>query len=125
METMDINGNKDQRGFVVNPFEHLENTGDITNFHAFSIEKNHSRGNHLHPARNEQVLVVAGEITVTTTAGTTRLNSGIPSILTIPEGMQHTFSNESDETAVVLCWSSRRDEDYQGEDTVRETIPGT
>ena len=119
METKDISGHKDQRGFVVNPFEHLDNTGDITNFHAFSIEKSHSRGNHFHPARNEQVLVVAGEITVITTAGTTRLNAGTPSILTIPEGMRHTFSNESDETAVVLCWSSRKNENYQGEDTVR------
>ena len=119
MERKELAGHKDQRGFVVNPFEHLENTGDITNFHAFSIEKGHSRGNHFHPARNEQILVVAGEIVVTTAAGLTRLQSNTPSILTIPEGMKHTFFNEGDETAVVLCWSSRRDEHYEGEDTLR------
>lgn len=119
MKTEKISENKDQRGFVLNPFEHLENTGEVTNFHAFSIEKGHSRGNHFHPARNEQVLVVSGEITVETPAGTRVLNAYSPSILTIPGGMQHTFTNLGDKAAVVLCWTTTRDENYTGEDTVR------
>jgi len=119
MEIRDISGHTDDRGFVVNPFEHMENTGDITNFHAFSIMKHQSRGNHLHPGRNEQVLVVAGEITVTTSDGIITLNANNPSILTIPEGVRHTFSNKGDHAAIVLCWSSRRNNDYNGEDTLR------
>lgn len=119
MEKHEISDHRDQRGFVVNPFQHIENTGEITNFHAFSIEKGHSRGNHFHPARNEQVLVVSGKITVETTAGSTVLTAENPSILTIPGGMRHTFTNGCDETAVVLCWSSTREEGYKGEDTRR------
>lgn len=119
MEHRTLDDHRDHRGYVINPFAHLENTGDITNFHTFTIEPGHSRGNHLHPARNEQVLVLAGEISVETSAGTRVLTGLSPSILTIPGGMEHTFTNNSRETAVVMCWSSQRESGYEGEDTVR------
>ncbi len=119
MEHRTLNDHRDRRGYVINPFAEMEDTGDITNFHTFTIEPGHSRGNHFHPARNEQVLVLAGEIEVRTPAGTRTLTGLSPSILTIPGGMEHTFVNGSDETAVVMCWSSERDTGFQGEDTVR------
>ena len=119
MKHMHLDDHRDARGFVVNPFEHLEDTGEVTNFHVFSIEPGHARGDHRHPARNEQVLVVAGSITVRTDAGSTVLRREPSAMLTIPMGMNHTFVNEGTETAVVMCWSSERREDHDGEDTVR------
>lgn len=119
MSNQILNDHRDNRGFVVNPFEHLASTGDITNCHAFSIEPGCSRGNHTHPARNEQILVLSGAITVKQKDGSTTLSAAMPSILTIPKGIRHTFENNTTETAVVICWSSERKEDYTGDDTVR------
>jgi quercetin dioxygenase-like cupin family protein len=119
MKHTHIDDHRDPRGFVVNPFEHLEDTGEVTNFHVFSIEPGHARGDHRHPARNEQVLVVAGSITVKTDAGSTVLRREPSAMLTIPMGMNHTFVNEGTETAVVMCWSTEREEGHNGEDTVR------
>ena len=111
MEYIRLDDHRDHRGCVVNPFQHIADTGEISNFHSFTIEPGHFRGNHLHPERNEQVLVMSGTITVDTPSGTAILDGAVPSILTIPPGMQHTFSNEGAQTAVVLCWSSSRDRD--------------
>lgn len=119
MEEMVLNDHRDSRGFVVNPFEHLADTGNITNCHAFTIQPGCSRGNHLHPGRNEQVLVLAGEVTVETPAGSATLTADKPAILTIPRGTGHIFLNTSEEPSVVLCWSSSREMNYTGEDTVR------
>ena len=119
MDIRRIEDHRDNRGFVVNPFEQVGNTGDISNCHAFSIEKGCSRGNHLHPGRNEQVLVLAGEITVESNGKASVMSWKTPSILTIPSGEPHAFFNKGDETAVVLCWSSSRNGSYRGEDTVR------
>lgn len=105
-----LNDHRDERGFVVNPFEHLADTGCISNCHAFSMEPGSTRGNHTHTARNEQVLVLEGTVTVTHNDETTTLTAATPSILTIQKGVKHTFRNNSDETAVVLCWSSERTE---------------
>ncbi len=113
-----LDDHRDQRGFVVNPFELLANTGDISNCHAFSIEPGHSRGNHTHPARNEQILVLSGSITVQYPDKKTVLSAEKPSILTVSAGSKHTFTNNSTATAVVICWSSARDETYAGDDTV-------
>jgi dTDP-4-dehydrorhamnose 3,5-epimerase-like enzyme len=124
MKKQNLNDNRDNRGFVVNPFDHLDNTGEITNCHAFSIEPGCSRGNHAHPARNEQVLVLSGTVTVRSTAGDTVLSSDHPAILTIPDGMEHLFLNITDRTAIVMCWSSKRKAEYSGSDTVRTELPG-
>ena len=113
-----LDDHRDHRGFVVNPFELLANTGDISNCHAFSIEPGYARGNHTHPARNEQVLVLSGAITVKQKDGSTTLSAAMPSILTIPRGIRHIFENNSTETAVVICWSSEREESYTEDDTV-------
>lgn len=119
MRNQILNDHRDSRGFVVNPFEHLAGTGDISNCHAFSIEPECSRGNHTHPARNEQILVLSGAITVKQQNKDITLSAETPSILTIPSGIRHTFENNTKETAVVICWSSERKEGYTGDDTVR------
>ncbi|MCD4708151.1 MAG: cupin domain-containing protein [Candidatus Sabulitectum sp.] len=119
MRNQILNDHRDNRGFVVNPFEHLANTGDISNCHAFSIEPGCTRGNHTHPARNEQILVLSGDITVKQKDGNTTLSAKTPSILTIPRGIRHTFENNTKEIAVAICWSSNREEGYTGDDTVR------
>jgi len=116
-----LEDHRDNRGYVVNPFEHMTNTGDITNCHAFTIEPGHSRGDHTHPGRNEQVLVLSGEITVSTPSESIVLTGTAPSILSIPQGQKHTFSNTGKATAVVICWSSARDSEYSGDDTLRDT----
>ena len=113
-----LDDHRDERGFVVNPFEHISSTGEISNCHAFSIEPGCTRGNHTHPARNEQVLVLAGSIDVIHSGETTTLAAATPSILTIPENTIHAFKNSGSETAVVICWSSTREDKYAGDDTV-------
>jgi dTDP-4-dehydrorhamnose 3,5-epimerase-like enzyme len=40
-------------------------------------------------------------------------------ILTIPGGLAHTLRNRGEATAVAVCWSSGREGDYQGPDTIR------
>ena len=118
MDNWVLDDHRDSRGFVVNPFEHLADTGDITNCHAFSIEPGRTRGNHTHPGRNEQILVLSGAVAVKQKEATTTLSADSPSILTIPEGVKHIFENNTDETTVVICWSSEREEGYKGDDTV-------
>ena len=118
MNKISLNDHRDNRGFVVNPFEHLADTGDISNCHAFSIEPGCARGNHTHPARNEQILVLSGTITIKLKDSSTILSTSSSSILTIPAGTKHTFDNNTKETAVLICWSSERKEGYTGDDTV-------
>ena len=118
MNNQILDDHRDSRGFVVNPFLYLENTGDISNCHAFSIEPGCSRGNHTHPARNEQVLVLSGAVTVKCNDEIIVLTAEFPSIFTIPEGIKHSFKNETEQTAAVICWSSKRKESYTGDDTV-------
>lgn len=103
-----LDDHRDQRGFVVNPFQHLSDTGQITNCHAFSIEPGCKRGNHTHEDRNEQVLVLSGEITVTVPDNSITLTAATPSILTIPRGTRHTFQNTGEVTSAVICWSSEK-----------------
>ncbi len=118
MNNQILNDHRDDRGFVVNPFEFLSDTGDISNCHAFSIEPGCKRGNHTHPGRNEQVLVLSGSVTVFHNNETTILSAGSPSIFTIPEVTKHTFENNTQKTVVVICWSSERIKNYTGDDTV-------
>ncbi len=118
MSNQILDDHRDNRGFVVNPFSHLNNTGDISNCHAFSIEPGCSRGNHTHPARNEQVLVLSGAVSVKYCNKTVVLTAEFPSIFTIPEGIKHSFENDTQQTATLICWSSERKEGYRGDDTV-------
>ena len=111
----------DHRGFVLNPFEHLDDTGSITNCHVFSIEPGCIRGNHTHPGRNEEVLLLSGELTIEfPETGTLRkLTMDEPGLLVIEQGTGHLFENRGTATSVAICWSSRRDPDYEGCDTIR------
>ena len=113
-----LDDHRDDRGFVVNPFNHIENTGDISNCHAFSIEPGCSRGNHTHPGRNEEVLLLAGKIDIITPDKAVTVSVKNPEIVSIPENTKHTFKNNSNTTATVICWSNKYDSDYIGDDTI-------
>lgn len=110
----------DARGWVINPFDHLAQPGGMSCCHAFSIEPGCSRGSHSHPARDEQVLVLHGEIVVRD-MGTGREEKVSPStgLLLIPPGVPHVFENRTAETVVALCFSSGA-VDPSAPDTVRE-----
>ena len=118
---INLDDHRDERGFVVNPFAHIENLKGVSNCHAFSIAPHCLRGNHVHCGRNEQVLVLSGTVTVEFQESdeSVILSADSPAILTIEPGVRHTFSNTSDIEAVALCWSSSREEGYQGPDTTR------
>ncbi len=113
-----LNDHRDERGFVVNPFNHIENTGDISNCHAFSIEPGCSRGNHTHPGRNEEVLVLGGKLDITTPDKVVTTSAEKPEIICIPENTKHAFTNNTDTTATVICWSSKRQTNYTADDTI-------
>lgn len=114
-----LDTHKDARGYVVNPFEHLQSTSLISNCHIFSIEPGHVRGNHTHPGRNEEVIVLAGELVIRIPDQDEEYTLSEADILRIDPGVHHVFANENDLTAIAICWSSRRDEGYEGPDTVR------
>ncbi|MCK4671725.1 MAG: cupin domain-containing protein [Candidatus Aegiribacteria sp.] len=118
-ETARLNDHRDDRGYVINPFEHLQSTSLISNCHIFSIEPGHVRGNHTHPGRNEEVIVIAGELVIRMPDQEKEYTLSEADILKIDPGVCHIFANENDSTAVAICWSSRRDKGYEGPDTVR------
>lgn len=118
MKHYKLDDHKDHRGFVVNPFNHIENTGDITNCHAFSIEPGCSRGNHTHPGRNEEVLMLDGTIDIITPEATITTSLETAEIISIPKNTKHCFKNNSTKTAIVICWSTKRESNYAGDDTV-------
>ena len=114
-----LNNHKDARGYVINPFEHLQSTSLISNCHIFSIEPGNARGNHTHPGRNEEVIVLAGELVIKMPDQDEEFTLSEADILKIDPGVKHVFANESESTAIAICWSSRRNEGYEGPDTVR------
>jgi len=67
------------------------------------------------------VLILRGELTVSFPETETSLiiTTEEPALLRISHGVSHLFENRGEETAVALCWSSSRDEEYQGPDTIR------
>ncbi len=118
-ETTRLDDHADPRGYVINPFEHLQSTSLISNCHIFSIESGHFRGNHTHPGRNEEVIVLSGQLIIRMPDQDEEYTLSEADILKIDPGVSHIFSNEKDSTAVAICWSSRREEGYEGPDTVR------
>jgi len=114
-----LDSHTDARGYVINPFEHLQSTALISNCHIFSIEPGHVRGNHTHPGRNEEVIVLAGELVIRMPDLEEEYSLSAADILKIEPGVRHIFENENDSTAIAICWSSRRDEGYEGPDTIR------
>lgn len=120
-ELVPMDDHRDHRGFVLNPFERIGDTGSITNCHVFSIEPGCSRGGHSHPGRNEEVLLLSGELTIRfpETSAQRKLRMNEPVLLVIEQGTVHLFENRGTTTAVAICWSSRRDPDHQGCDTVK------
>lgn len=117
-ETTRLDDHADLRGYVINPFEHLQSTSLITNCHIFSIEPGHVRGNHTHHGRNEEVIVLSGQLVIRMPDQDEEYTLSEADILKIDPGVHHIFSNEKDSTAVAICWSSSRDEEYKGPDTV-------
>ncbi len=116
-----MDDHRDNRGYVLNPFEFIADTGSITNCHAFSIEPCCSRGGHAHPGRNEEVLILRGALTVSfpEMETSTVISTDKPALLCISQGVCHLFENMGEETAVALCWSSAGDDEYEGPDTIR------
>jgi quercetin dioxygenase-like cupin family protein len=114
-----LDTHKDSRGYVINPFDHLTSTSDISNCHIFSIEPGNVRGDHTHPGRNEEVIVLSGELVIRMPDQNEEYTLSEADILKIDPGVRHIFANENDSTAVAICWSSRRDKGYEGPDTVR------
>lgn len=103
MRLLTFDDHCDQRGFVVNPFEGVPETGSVSNCHAFSINPGCSRGGHSHPERNEKVLLLSGSITVN--AGEEECVLSAPAFFEIPPGQSHAFHCAGGSSATVLCWS--------------------
>lgn len=106
MRILDFDDHRDNRGFVVNPFEALCDTGSVSNCHAFSINPGCTRGGHSHPERNEKVLLLSGTITVA--AGGVERAVSAPAFFEIAPGENHSFHCPGGESATVLCWSDSR-----------------
>lgn len=106
MKVLEIREFSDHRGYVVNPFERLERTGDVSNCHAFTIRPGTARGGHAHPERNEKVLLLSGTIRVISGEGQTILSA--PALFEIPPGETHTFHCDQGRASVLLCWSDSR-----------------
>lgn len=99
---------RDERGWVINPFDHLADPAAVTDCHAFSIEPGCRRGGHTHPGRDEQVAVLSGTIAIvdTETGHEEIMSPSRACLLVIPPGIPHAFENRSGETAVAVCFSS-------------------
>ena len=107
-EARQLEDHRDRRGWVVNPFEHLAETGRVRRCHVFSIEPGYSRGGHLHPSANEEIIVLRGRLEVVCRPGGSRVLSGDRlQIVEIGQGVAHELHNRWEETAVAICWSSR------------------
>jgi len=103
MRLLTFDDHRDKRGYVVNPFEGVRDTGSISNCHAFSINPGCSRGGHSHADRNELVLLLSGSITVN--AGEDEFVLDAPAFFEIPPGEGHSFHCTGDSSATVVCWS--------------------
>lgn len=106
MRHLSFDDHRDNRGFVVNPFEGVLETGSVSNCHAFSINPGCSRGGHSHPERNEKVLLLAGSITVN--AGEDELVLSAPAFFELEPGESHAFHCTGGSSASVLCWSDKK-----------------
>ena len=105
MRTILFDDHRDQRGYVVNPFEGIRDTGDIDRCHAFSIAPGSVRGNHSHPDRNEKVLLLAGSVEFS--YGMEKRSFSAPAFLEFDPGEHHSVLGVGDTPAVLICWSDR------------------
>lgn len=105
MRTIAFDAHMDPRGFVVNPFECIGDTGDIARCHAFSIAPGSVRGNHSHPDRNEKVLLLAGSVEFR--YGVEKRTFSAPAFLEFDPGEHHSFLGTGDAPAALICWSDR------------------
>ena len=106
---LDLDDHRDARGYVINPFDHLSGVAGLSRCHVFSIEPGAARGGHVHPDHDEQLVVLAGELSATLTGPDEELilSAARPQILMIEPGRWHELRNESDTTAVGICWSTQ------------------
>jgi mannose-6-phosphate isomerase-like protein (cupin superfamily) len=120
MEKREIDLHPDARGWVVNPFEHLQAGALPSHCHIISIEPGHARGRHVHPGRDEHFIALSGEIHVVDMDGgsVTVISGAHPELLVILPGVPHVFENRGSITAVAICFSSLVT-DPALEDTVR------
>jgi len=102
---------RDERGWVINPFDHLADPTAVTHCHAFSIEPGCRRGGHVHEGRDEQVAVLGGTVAIVDmeTGHEAMMSPSSDRLLVIPPGVPHVFENRSGVTAVALCFSSGPD----------------
>lgn len=103
MRLLPFDDHRDARGFVVNPFEHLLDTGAVFRCHAFSIAPGTVRGGHAHPERNEKAFLLAGRVVLRTPSGDTALEA--PALVELEPGEYHSFHCPEGSDAVLLCWS--------------------
>ncbi len=106
MRIIPFDDHRDRRGYVVNPFEGVGDTGDIQRCHAFSVAPGCIRGDHSHPDRNEKVLLLAGSVEVGADGGSRTFRA--PAFLEFDPGEHHSFRGLDDTPAVLICWSDRR-----------------
>ncbi len=99
---------RDERGWVINPFDRLDDPAAATRCHTFSIEPGCRRGGHIHAGRDEQVAVLSGTVVIADmeTGHEEMLSPSSACLLVIPPGVPHVFENRSGVTAVALCFSS-------------------
>ena len=106
-----VNAYEDQRGAVVYPFRDLGvDPSEMKNMHVASIAPGEARGNHLHPAHEEYVLVAGMEVMLSLVspdgAVKTIAVGPEPSLVTIHPGVAHVFKNEGDYPCFLTCWYS-------------------
>jgi mannose-6-phosphate isomerase-like protein (cupin superfamily) len=105
---LDLDDHRDERGYVINPFAHLAGVRGLSHCHVFSIEPGAARGGHVHPDRDEQLVVLAGELRAVLAEPEEELvlSGAAPRILVIEPGRWHQLRNESASVAVGMCWST-------------------
>jgi dTDP-4-dehydrorhamnose 3,5-epimerase-like enzyme len=103
--------NKDDRGFILNPFEELRVfSGDIQNFHVCSINKDAVRGNHYHENVEEYILFLGRNFRlvmedIATGEKSNRLFEESDGSLTkINRKVAHAIKNEGEAPLYLLCF---------------------
>ena len=113
---------KDERGVL---FEAIypPNGGCV---YVFTIEPGHRRGDHYHKEKHEWFTCVVGRVTILleTKEGKKEkimLDAQNPKVVYNVAGITHAFLNEMSDTAMVVCYGSRR-HDPDDPDTFKKFI---
>ena len=105
----------DERGWVVNPLVPPPTADPLGHAHLASLEPRAVRGNHVHPASSEYVLVWGGRAEVawegdgrivTEEAGEDELV-----VFEIPAGVAHAVTNTGDTTVFLMAYYYGRSEE--------------